>query len=190
MADCKTLEQMRARGRYDRYVPSIEQTGTFPVQAYIRETGGREDEEIQAQLLPCRNCLSRLIMKVREASRSRNQIVNEFDLELFFETYESIFRTLPRYTSETIGEGQYPSNWAEVSVRIRNSANWTCEECGVNCSENRGLLHAHHIDGNRGNNSRRNIKVLCIVCHQQEPFHQRMRVTNAQRSVIQRLRNA
>ena len=192
LADCRTLEQMRARGRYNRYVPSIEQTGTFPVQAEIKETGGREEEEIQAHLLPCRNCLSAINYEgYRDTGkRGRDQIVNDFDLELFFETYESIFRTLPRYTPETIGEGQYTSDWAEVSVRIRNSANWTCEKCGVNCTENRGLLHAHHIDGNRGNNRRRNIKVLCIVCHQQEPFHQRMRVTSTQRAIIQRLRIA
>ena len=66
-------------------VPSIEQSETFPVQAYIRETGGRDDEEIQAQLLPCRYCLSAINYEgYRDAAkRGRDQIVNDFDLELF-----------------------------------------------------------------------------------------------------------
>ena len=124
----------------------------------------------------------------RDAKRGRDQIINDFDLELSRPMGPSseLCHDIPQKQLE----GQYTSDWAEVSVRIRNSANWTCEECGVNCSENRGLLHAHHIDGNRGNNNRRNIKVLCIICHQQEPFHQRMRITSAQRAVIQGLRNA
>ena len=57
------------------------------------------------------------------------------------------------------------------------------------CGALRTGSSAHHIDGNRGNDNP-NIKVLCIVCHQKEPFHQRMQVTSAQRAVIQRLRNA
>ena len=170
MADCKTLEQMRAPGRYDRYVPSIEQTGTFQYKLILERPEEEKTKKYKLSFYHAEIVCQRLIMKAQASRSSRNQIVNEFDLELFFETYESIFRTLPRYTSETI-EGQYTSNWAEVSVRIRNSAKWTCE-CGVNCSENRGLLML--ITSTVIGVITAGILKCLYGCHQQEPFHQRI----------------
>ena len=111
-------------------------------------------------------------------------------VENFFETYAFIFRTLPRFTAETIGDGQYTGDWAIVSTRVRNAANWRCTQCGVDCSNNRGVLHVHHRDGNRDNNASRNLQVLCIVCHSEQPMHHHMRVTQAQRNIISRLRQA
>ena len=47
-------------------------------------------------------------------------------------------------------------------------ANYNCEECGFegyNKATNHTILQIHHIDGNSGNNTIGNLKVLCPNCH-------------------------
>ncbi len=39
-----------------------------------------------------------------------------------------------------------------------------CEECGY--SEHKEILEVHHLDLNRDNNTRENLKLLCPNCHQ------------------------
>lgn len=39
-----------------------------------------------------------------------------------------------------------------------------CKICGIE-PENRSDLHLDHIDGNRSNNTSRNIQTLCVECH-------------------------
>lgn len=55
---------------------------------------------------------------------------------------------------------------------IRNflleKAHYKCEECGFegyNKATNNTILQIHHVDGNSGNNSINNLKVLCPNCH-------------------------
>ena len=118
-----------------------------------------------------------LIMKVSiaQAIMSGGEFFEQFDLTEFFATYETMFRTLPRLTRHTMGEGQYTADWARLSTRLRRAANWICSECSVNCSNDRDLLHVHHRDGNRGNNQRNNLQILCIDCHSRQPAHSRLR---------------
>ena len=180
LVECTTLYQMRAAGRFNRYIVSSNKDGKFRVRP-MTPNYRREQDEMNAVLLPCKHCLKKL---GRDDSRPE-----EFDLADFFATHASTFRSLPRYTPGTIGAGEYTSDWHKVSTRIRDRAGWKCQECSVNCSNHKELLHVHHIDGNKGNNRTRNLKALCICCHAKQPMHGGMGVSSEARRIISRLRD-
>jgi len=170
---CQTLEHMMRANRYNRYVfTARSETGLFRVEPWDNETKTRL-EEIMAKLAPCKNCLKELNYDSYEtlSSVKRNEMVNNFDLESFLENYKPIFRCLPLYTPETFPEGNYTKNWARKSEEIRVQAGWACSCCKVVLDKNRGLLHVHHKDGNRGNERPSNLRVLCVLCHKKQPLH-------------------
>jgi hypothetical protein len=53
-----------------------------------------------------------------------------------------------------------PSHWDTFHSRARKKRRSCCESCGGTTR-----LHAHHIDGDRTNNSDENIQTLCVHCH-------------------------
>lgn len=58
------------------------------------------------------------------------------------------------------------TNWQGVKEKILQERPYKCEKCGI--SEWQGqklLLQVHHIDGNRYNNTRENLQILCPNCH-------------------------
>lgn len=55
-----------------------------------------------------------------------------------------------------------------IRLFLYEKAHYKCEECGFegyNKKTNNTILQIHHIDGNCGNNSSENLKVLCPNCH-------------------------
>ncbi len=62
------------------------------------------------------------------------------------------FNQLPKYTDTTAPINQYASNWKQLSFKYRTYKNWTCENCGLDCKNNKGYLDVHHIDSNKSNN--------------------------------------
>ena len=73
----------------------------------------------------------------------------------------------------------------------KRKRNWTCENCGVNCSHltlgyylrRSFLIQYHHIDGNKYNNpiDDSNGKALCYTCHATQPHHNFMMNRNQPR---------
>lgn len=188
--DCTTLENMRAEGRGNRYVPSKNTNGDFTVRPWDNENGtnGTRGAEMQARLQPCINCLKETNYKNYQNSSNKKDIVKDFKIEDFFAVHKHIFRCWPLYTPKTFPEGNYTRDWPEISLKIRDSANWQCNGCKAFFKTFKGLLHCHHEDGNRGNNNLQNIKVLCALCHKQKPFHQNMYLKSSEESKIHQLR--
>lgn len=61
----------------------------------------------------------------------------------------------------------YTRDWDDVSTRYKEGKEYTCENCGLQINDEyyRQYIHCHHIDGNKKNNSERNLKCLCLYCH-------------------------
>ena len=177
--NCPTLEQMMRDGKYNRYVATHSPDGEFRVKPKDLETGKWEDEEILSSIPPCRNCLKDIDYDgYANATRvQKTDIFLNFSLDRFFEECRSIFRCLPLYTPETFPGPNYTKDFAKISIDLRTRKGWQCECCGGNFSDMRGLLHTHHIDGNRGNNRPTNLLALCVECHSNQPLHGHMRVS-------------
>lgn len=177
IAECRTLHAMREGGRFDRYVAGKRLDGLFTVTSYDRETRIR-GEKMDAELAPCYNCLMSLDYDdfTTASHGKRREIIKNFKLDKFFEENKSIFRCLPLFTSETMPAGDYLENWSNISRKFRERKKWTCECCGVELSNNKGLLHSHHKDGNKGNNKYSNLRALCVTCHKAQPHHGQIHV--------------
>ena len=181
VAYCRTLENMRSSGRYERYVATNDLSGEF----YITGHDTRESIDGKTRLKVCKTCLSKL--NYRRAGRTRDQIVAEFDLKAFFATYQSSFPHMPSRRAGQF-DGQYTADWGEVARRYKETKNFTCESCHLDLRNALSLLHVHHINGVKTNNSPSNLKALCIQCHSQQPDHQHITISDENTRRIAELR--
>lgn len=95
---------------------------------------------------------------------------------------------------------RYPANWEEISLAVREKAEWKCEHCGQRCrrpGEDWGsfymdvlccdwdemdeakptqfVLTTAHLDQDPSNNDPANLKALCAPCHLRHDAPFRMR---------------
>lgn len=190
VADCRTLDTMRSAQRFDRYVVTNNTSGEFRVEFKDWATG--EHGETTSHLKACKNCLNHLNYKgyKRTNGLGKSVIWNDFSIAEFFETYKSRFKQKPSYTDTTAPTGGYAKDWNEISTQFRQSIGWKCQECKADFSErgNHNLLHVHHVNGVKGDNSRHNLRGLCLLCHGEQPQHSHMHIKAGDRSKILALR--
>jgi len=192
VCDCETLQQMRRKGRSERYVVTNNLSGLFKVDAMKPDT--EEREEIESELKVCRNCLKKLDYKGYDDIGSpkrkaiRDAIWRGFSIKEFFDEYRSVFANLPSHTDVTAPTQGYTKDWPEISRRYRQSVNWKCEQCGVDLTNARSLLDTHHKNGQTGDNARGNLKALCKICHSEQSNHGRLHIRQDDRRQITQLR--
>ena len=183
VAWCRTLEDMKARGRYERYVVTTSIGPRFPIS-------GRDEIEAsiegEAELKVCMNCLK--CLRYRGYTGGRGPIWRSFRLEEFYETYRTFFPEMPtRWAGAPEG---YSDDWSRVSRNYRALRSWTCEECSVKLGDATDLLDVHHRDGVKSNNAESNLKVVCRLCHAREPSHGHMGAPPRAYKRIQKRRRA
>jgi hypothetical protein len=164
---CRTLHEMKAEGRFERYVASERVEEPFGIA--LRTVDGQWVCG-DAELLVCRNCLTQTNwMGYRDATRKqRDRIVAGFSRRRFLETDTTRFQELPRANDDQPPPLGYAADWAERSAAYRASVQWRCEACGVDCSRHRGLLDTHHRNGVVSDNRASNLRALCKLCHAKE----------------------
>jgi 5-methylcytosine-specific restriction endonuclease McrA len=187
IAHCKTLETMKQKGRFERYIATTDVSGKFELTGtadFTNEISGT------GSLYVCQNCLNMLNFKQCKVERSARRLRETFELAEFFETYSSCFKHLPTRTRVEAGNSTYASNWASISDKLREAAKWKCTDCKVDLSAHRSLLHVHHVDGNKNHNSDNNLKVLCKACHRMQPLHDHLYIPLHEMKLINALRKA
>jgi hypothetical protein len=178
LSKCATIEKMFQSGRRERYVVSTKTNGNFHLNI-IKAHKAIQDER---HLSVCKNCLDCLSFKgFNSQTMNRNRkarFVAEFSPEHFFAVYSrSLHIEKPKYDSDTAPLNEYASNFGELSERLRRENAWRCQKCHRILSDpgHRRFLHVHHVNGVRSDNTRQNLKILCIACHADEANHSHMR---------------
>ena len=174
ISNCKTLQEMKSKGRQLRYVVTTRDDGLFNVIT-INGTSHSENEEI---LNVCKNCLSELNWpEFKHLDKtSKDTFVKEFIIKDFFNVFykkydKELLSGKGFYSDRTAPLNKYPNNWNELSKKTKEERGNRCEECSASTMP----LDTHHIDGNKFNNNNENLKVLCRNCHQKQPYHSHMR---------------
>lgn len=187
VADCKTLDSMKRQNRFNRYKVTNNMSGKFEIYGTSEFNNEVEGE---AELHVCKNCINQLNYKgiANNTVLARNQLVQNFNLEEFFTTYSSLFKKLPKQHIKEARKG-YSKDWDKISTKIRSKVNYECQHCGVNLFYNKRLLHVHHRNGEKSDNSTDNLIPLCADCHRKEPFHGHMFVKHEDTQKINQLRS-
>lgn len=184
VADCRTLDAMKRKSRFERYKVTNNLSGVFEI--YGTDSITRQPVEGTAELNVCQNCLKLVNYKGFATSGDRS-IFTSFKIDEFFSTYSSLFTQLPKHNKFLSGAG-YAADWDVISKKQRGQAGYTCNACRVDLSGHKSLLHVHHINGNKRDNRTENLKVLCADCHKKEPNHQHMHVSYKDIQIIKEFR--
>jgi hypothetical protein len=189
---CQTIQEMKSGGRFERYVVTNRTSGIFPVyMKNDRYSPAEKKQEIKLDV--CRHCLSAYnYNNYRHAtSDSKNDIVKNFDINLFFNGCKMHFENLPsRQDTSLLAGNIYLRNWPDISKSYRNSVKWHCESCGVDLSNHKSLLDTHHRDGVKTNTSVENLIALCKLCHAEQYGHAHMKgnISEIKKAIIMELR--
>ena len=181
VADCKTLQEMKSKKRFDRYIVTNNLSGIFNINGI--NFNGEEINET-SRLHVCKNCLSLLNYKNYKQNR---RVFDEFKLEDFFEVYSTLFSHLPKFEDQ-IYSSDYTNDWENISQKYKAKKNYVCETCDTSFINNKSLLHTHHINGIKEDNDFPNLKVLCLDCHRKEPNHEHLMLNRIQLEQIYILR--
>ena len=165
--ECKTMREMRQNNRGERYIVTNCTTDKFEIV--------RDGYKVKEHLDVCKNCLFELNYRgyrTLKTEEQQNQAVKNFKVKEFFENCKPLFSSLPLRSNKTILIGdEYDRNWKSISKAYRAAKGWCCEKCGVDLHDRQNLLHTHHINGVKHDIRSDNIRVLCVLCHSEQPEH-------------------
>ncbi len=190
IADCKKLEEMRAKGKFERYVVTNRLDGLFAVSGNDKLTN--ELIEGETSLNVCQFCLEALNyekFKAMPRGPQRKIFVASFKLADFFDTYSSFFKFMPSGIANN-QTSHYTKDWVNISKKTREKFSYQCQQCGLDLSQHKRLLHVHHINGVKSDNSNSNLTPLCCDCHSKQPDHQHIFIKHEDTKQISQLRRA
>jgi len=174
VAECSIIELMREKGRLKRYDVISRIDGSFPV------FGFNDEGEIEGHtdLQVCKSCLKLLNYQGcnTQPEAINRKVFEMFSFEQFFETYRSYFKTSPAKIAKS--STNYTDDWYSISSKLRNELDYKCEQCQVDLRSDKTLLHTLHLNGNKANNKRSNLKVLCADCLKKHARRESVFVSN------------
>lgn len=184
VSDCRTLREMREKGRFERYVATNDLSGDFIITGYDWES--RVAREGVARLNVCKNCLTYLNYQ-GYVNGNRTRVYQDFSIGEFFETYSSFFPYMPKRKAGD-QDGLYTQDWGRIAGEFKLKRNYTCEICAVSLSNHRRLLHVHHRNGVKVDNVESNLQALCADCHRKQPMHDTVFVSHEEMRLLTKLR--
>lgn len=180
ICDCQKIKDMKTAGRIQRYISS----GRSDRRRKIRFISNHKyiSKIDNFDLDVCKYCLAQLEWNGYHSGMSlaeKNQMARNFDLIEFYQKFEPQFYkeliSILYTDQDKVPLNTYQHDWVYLSYEFRKSKNWHCESCGRDCRGNHFDLHAHHINGNKADNNRKNLSALCFDCHASQPMHEHMR---------------
>jgi len=166
VAWCKTMDYMEKGGRSDRYFKKADINNPEFIITFDKNSSSKK------ALRVCINCLKYMASEEKDTRFT----VENFTMPDFFEIYTN--KKLKEPTRRAGVTDYYPDNWEAVSRRIREEADWICNDCGKSFANDRAKLHVHHKNGVPGDISRSNLEVVCATCHAKKFAHSHMKQAN------------
>jgi hypothetical protein len=160
--ECSTLMQMRNNNRGFRYKKAGRTDGKF----WIVKPNNSSFEKLYL----CGNCLKEYNLKYNKFDSSRT--IYNFDLSMYLN--QKLLHLQPSIAKDedmTSVPQAYSRKWPEISKKMKENFDYTCQECYKDFSNHKKYLHTHHIDADKSNNNNGNLKVLCIGCHAKQFQH-------------------
>lgn len=166
---CQTLNSMQNKGRFERYVVTQRKTGYFLMDKKIGYDVYEQD--VEEKLSVCKNCLNWY-----NKNYLKKDNVDTFNIVEFFEHFtQTPISKKPTYTDINAPISGYTSDWNIISSRLKAEYGYTCQQCHIDLKNYPKLLHTHHANGVKSDNSSNNLKILCIECHANQPSHEHLR---------------
>lgn len=151
ICQCQVIQQFMAEGRFKE---SYRYANTEEV---IVQDLDNHRREVAMRKLPLCSFCARMMKRHFQSNMNSNDFVE-------------ILKAAGEATEEESKEVDifgYVKDWPKISEAKRELENYTCEQCGYQA--NNAFVHrfiqVHHIDGNKLNNKKENLKCLCIRCH-------------------------
>ena len=179
LTKCAAISNAFNNKRDSRYVVSLRTDGQFKIN--LLEEGVIKKEGLIEPMAVCKYCLGEIDYQGYRTgpSNEKKRIFKNFELKKYFSLYSKDTSLNPsRFRNANDAPiNEYPPNWNEISKAERERKHFKCEGCTKNLSkkEHRKFLHVHHRDGDKSNNQKNNLEVLCIKCHSKQPGHDRLK---------------
>jgi len=181
---CSTISKMFQSGRKHRYKINNRDDGTF---FFLFNDYNRRilKEEKYQKLDICKNCLHKFLNRY-----ASDYDVENFNLENFHKQNYSFFDfdTSKLEKGEDAIPNEYTKKWREISTQFKTKKDYTCEACGwrPNNLYQKRFIHTHHQNGDKTNNMKENLKVLCIKCHANiDSYHTQIKSQSNYKEFIQ-----
>ena len=181
ISDCKTLEDMRANNRFERYVVATREDGQFALNVISRNGSNGTVQSITERLSVCQNCLNRLRwdgFKLRMNKHTRLDSVDRFRIANFFAAYgKTLVTKSPQHDANSAPLNTYSTEFSALGDRIKAERGYRCCTCGINLADHRTYLHAHHKNALKNDSRPDNIAILCVACHAEQYNHSHIKGT-------------
>lgn len=185
VAWCSVLEQKKSQKTFDRYTATNDLSGQFDIVG--KSTNGNLPQA-RVSLIVCQKCMEFLNYKGARRPGQARVVASHFRIPEFFECYSSVFKFMP--SGFQVNKYVYSKDWAQISERKRAQENHICQQCEIDLSDYKYLLHVHHINGVKGDNSATNLRALCADCHRKQPEHDHIFIPHQDMQVITKLRQS
>lgn len=119
-----------------------------------------------------------IILAVKD-STSLSQVIRKLELKVAGGNFDTVRRKIAQlnldtshFTGKLWSKGKTIKDWAEYKkdsgrkTFLISERGHKCEDCGLTEWKDFPItLELHHIDGNRVNNEKTNLQLLCCNCH-------------------------
>ena len=124
----------------------------------LRETALKQYDE--GKVSPFKNMTYKQRLKQVQTRKDRNKYIRSFEMN---KQVSATLQGIKIGDWKGFSEGVYPLKFYIMRKFIFRRDGFRCRICNV--SRNNSILHIHHIDGNKENNSFFNLITLCLNCH-------------------------
>ncbi len=185
----QVLRRHRQKNRCARYVVSIKEDGNFSINKI--SIWGRTKHDF-LRLVVCEYCLDALSFDGFSHDMpeyDRRKIASSFSISRYFNNYpKCLVVTDSVRESEAEANNGYVRDFSEFGARMKRERGYRCDRCKIALTvpSLHKFLHVIYNDEARRNPNSKNVRVLCLKCHGEQPKHGHLKSSLEYREFIRR----